>query len=181
MTSWVRRLVDRLTGRAVPEGFTGELANEEHVVAVAPLGASGHLVATSHGLWVPDGRRISWHLISKVTWGEGRFTVIEADAVGESGRAVLLRDRPAVRYTVAEPGKLPEAVHRRVTGSIRATHHRELPGGGAWFVQRKVPGRDGVVLQVRADEGTDAGVVERLAAEVAERMRAAEESAQRLT
>jgi hypothetical protein len=177
VTSWVRRLTDRLTGRAVPEGFTGELAPEEHVVAMAPLGAGGHLMATSHGLWVPDGRRISWHLISKVTWGEGRFTVIEADVVGEAGGAVLLRDRPAVRYIIDQPGKLPEAVHRRVTGSIRATHHRELPGGGAWFVQRKVPGQDGVVLQVRADEGTDMAMVERLAAEVAERMRVAEESA----
>jgi hypothetical protein len=62
-------------------------------------------------------------------------------------------------------------VHRRVTGSIRSTQHRELPGGGAWFVQRKVPGRDGIVLQVRADPGTDADTVRRLAAEVALRIR----------
>lgn len=179
MRAWVRRLADRLSGRAVPAGFTAALENEEHVVAVAGVGSGGHLVATSHGLWVPEGRRIGWHLISKVNWGDGRLTVVEADVVGESGGAVLLRDRREVRFALAEPGKLPQAVHRRVTGSIRATHHRELPGGGAWFVQRKVPGRDGVVLQVRADEGTDSAVVERLAAEVAERMRAAEEGVQR--
>jgi hypothetical protein len=65
---------------------------------------------------------------------------------------------------------VPEIVHTRVTGSIRSRHYRDLPGGGAWFVQRKVPGRDGVVLQVRADPGTDEATVHRLAAEVSRRM-----------
>jgi hypothetical protein len=46
-------------------------------------------------------------------------------------------------------------VHERVTGSIKSRHHRDLPGGGAWFVQRKVAGRDGILLQVRPDPGTD--------------------------
>ena len=58
-------------------------------------------------------------------------------------------------------------VHERVTGSIRSSHHRDLPGGGAWFVQRKLPGQDGVLLQVRADHGTDEAVVRRVAATVA--------------
>ena len=62
---------------------------------------------------------------------------------------------------------MPEAVHARVTGSIRSRHHRDLPGGGAWFVQRKVPGRDGIVLQVRADPGTDTDVVRQVARDVA--------------
>jgi hypothetical protein len=61
-------------------------------------------------------------------------------------------------------------VHERVTGSIRSRHHRDLPGGGAWFVQRKVPGRDGTVLQVRPDPGADRDAVARLAAEVARRL-----------
>ena len=54
----------------------------------------------------------------------------------------------------------------RVEASIRSRHHRDLPGGGAWFVQRKVPGRDGTVLQARPDPGTDPAVVARVAAEV---------------
>ena len=54
------------------------------------------------------------------------------------------------------PGRVPEAVHARVDRARSGRrHHRDLPGGGAWFVQRKVPGRDGMVLQVRADPGTD--------------------------
>ena len=58
-------------------------------------------------------------------------------------------------------------MHTRVEGSVRSRHHRELPGGGAWFVQRKVPGRDGTVLQVRPDAGTDRAVVVQVAADVA--------------
>ena len=53
---------------------------------------------------------------------------------------VLLADRPARRFRLADPGRVPEAVHARVEGSIRSRHHRDLPGGGAWFVQRKVAG-----------------------------------------
>jgi hypothetical protein len=68
---------------------------------------------------------------------------------------------------VADPGALPQVVHQRVTGSVRSSHRRELPGGGAWFVQRSVPGRDGVVLQVRVDPGTDLDVVTDIAAAVA--------------
>jgi hypothetical protein len=166
---WWRRLLDRATGRAVPEGFTGELGAEEYVLAVAGLGGGGHLVATSHGLWVPHGpghRRVGWHLISKATWSGGALAVVEAEETGTAGSAVLLRDLPQARFVLAEPGRMPETVQRRVTGSIRSRHRQELPGGGAWFVQRRVPGRDGMVLQVRADEGTDVELVRRIAGEV---------------
>lgn len=171
-----RRLYEMVAGDGTPPGFAGTLDKEESVVVTAEVRGSGHLVATSLGLWVPtdDGhRRIGWHLLSKVTWGDGVLVVIEADETGEAGDAVLLTDRPARRYPLVSPGKLPEAVHRRVTGSIRSRHHRELPGGGAWFVQRKVPGRDGVVLQVRADPGTDPDAVRTVAAEVAVKIREA--------
>jgi hypothetical protein len=169
VSPWWRRLIDRATGRALPEGFTGELAAEEYVLAVAELRGGGHLVATSYGLWLPHGeghRRIGWHLLSKATWSGGTLAVIEAEEIGTAGSAVLLRDRPAARFVLAEPGRVPEAVQRRVTGSIRSRHHQELPGGGAWFVQRRVPGQDGIVLQVRVDQGTDLALVRRIAGEV---------------
>jgi hypothetical protein len=171
-----RKLLDKVVGDGTPPGFTGTLDDEESVVVTAEVRDGGHLVATSLGLWVPtdDGhRRIGWHLLSKVTWGDGVLVVIEADETGEAGDAVLLTDRAPRRYPLANPGKLPQAVHRRVTGSIRSRHHRDLPGGGAWFVQRKVPGRDGVVLQVRADPGTDLDAVRTVAAEVAIKIREA--------
>jgi hypothetical protein len=172
--SVLRRLLDKVVGDGTPPGFAGTLDKEESVAASAEVRGGGHLVVTSLGLWVPseDGaRRIGWHLLSKVTWADGELVVIEADETGEAGDAVLLTDRAPRRYALAEPGKLPHAVHRRVTGSIRSRHHRDLPGGGAWFVQRKVPGRDGIVLQVRADPGTDPDTVRVLAAEVAAKIR----------
>lgn len=169
MTGRWRGLLHRLSGTGVPAGFPGHLGRDERVLAVAESSA-GQLVATRLGLWVPDGtgvRRIGWHLIDKATWGDGALTVVEAAEDGTAGDAVLLAERPPARYVLARPGRLPEVVHARVTGSIRSRHYHELPSGGAWFVQRSVPGADGVVLQVRPDPGTDRDAVTTLAAAVA--------------
>lgn len=171
-----RRLFDKIAGDGTPAGFAGTLDEEESVVAACACAGGGHVVATSRGLWVPtdDGpRRIGWHLVSKVTWGSGELVVIEADETEETGGAVILNDRRPVRYPLVEPGKLPQAIHRRVTESIRSRHHRDLPGGGAWFVQRKVPGQNGIQLQVRPDPGTDPAAVRQVATEVAEKIRQA--------
>ena len=171
MIGWLRRLL----GSGVPPGFPGTLAAEENVLGSAPVGG-GFLVATSLGLWLPDGdsvRRVGWHLISKATWSGGALTVIEAAEQDSAGDAVLIADLPARRFVLERPGTVPRVVQARVTGSIRSRHHRELPGGGAWFVQRKVPGVAGTVLQVRPDPGTDPSAVRRIAAEVAERIRVA--------
>lgn len=173
MRSWLRRLTARLAGTdALPESFDATLADDEQVLAVG-RGQDGDVVATNRGVWVPepDGvRRVGWHLVSKATWNDGLLRVVEAEETGTAGSAVLLRDRPDRRFRLAEPGRLPEVVHARVTGSIRSSHHRELPGGGAWFVQRRVPGRDGVLLQVRPDPGTDADALAGYAADVAEQL-----------
>lgn len=173
----LRAALRRLLGQEpLPEGFTGRLEADERVVATARTADGAHLVVTSRGLWLPTvtssggkgERRVGWHLVSRATWGNGAFAVVEADEVEEiADGAVLLADRPARRFRLVEPGRLPEAVHARVEGSITGRHHRDLPGGGAWFVQRKVPGRDGTVLQVRPDAGTDRAVVVQVAADVA--------------
>jgi hypothetical protein len=173
VTGWARRLVELVAGRGVPQGFPGSLESDEHVLAVAELDGGGHLVATSLGLWLPvaeEVRRVGWHLVSKATWSGGALTVTEAEERGSAGSAVLLADLPARRFVLARPGLVPRVVQARVTGSIRSRHHRELPGGGAWFVQRKVPGADGAVLQVRPDPGTDEDAVRRIATEVAARL-----------
>jgi hypothetical protein len=163
---WLRRLADRVGGKELPEGSTVRLADDEHVLAVGD-----RLVATSLGLWLPDedgeSYRAGWHLISKATWDNEVLTIIEARETGSAGEAVLLEDLPPRRYSLRAPGRLPELVHERVTDSVKSSHRKELPGGGAWFVQRKVPGRDGISLQVRADPGTDEDAVRTLAANVA--------------
>lgn len=164
------RLIDRLLRRVeVPEGAVGELAPDEDVLAVA-ASRTGHLVATRRGVWVPgeDGSsRLEWHLVSKATWDGQTLELTVAEQTGTAGGAVLLADVLRRSYALAEPGSLPKVLQQRVTDSVRSAHHRALPGGGAWFVQRRVPGHDGVVLQVRVDPGTDADVVSDIAAAVA--------------
>ncbi len=183
MSTWaaLRRL---LGGEVLPAGFP-ELEPDERVVAVAGTADGAHVVVTSFGLWLPESgadgaagfRRVGWHLVSRAVWRNGALAVVEADELerlaGDEGpEAVLLADRPTRRFRLADPGRVPEAVHARVEASIRSRHHRDLPGGGAWFVQRKVPGRDGTVLQVRPDPGTDPALVAQLAADVARSLRA---------
>ncbi|GAA3226191.1 hypothetical protein GCM10017691_15590 [Pseudonocardia petroleophila] len=163
--------IRRVLGRdELPEGFPATLEADERVLAVAVLTGGGHLVVTSWGLWIPaddgDVRRVGWHLVSRAAWGNGAIELVEAEEE-RAGGAVLLVDRPVRRLRLADPGRVPEIVHERVTGSIRSRHHRDLPGGGAWFVQRKVPGRDGTVLQVRPDPGTDPAAARQVAADAA--------------
>lgn len=168
-------LTDRLLRRtAAPAGSTGALEAGEEVLAVAGVRA-GHLVATRLGVWVPgdgDARdveplRVRWELVSKATWDGETLELTVSEETGTAGAAVLLVDVLVRSYALADPGALPQVVNQRVTGSVRSSHRRELPGGGAWFVQRSVPGRDGVVLQVRVDPGTDLDVVTDIAATVA--------------
>ena len=159
--SWLRR---RLAG--IPEGFAGPLAENESVAASCTSGGEP-VVATSLGLWLPGAARLGWHLISKATWDGAALTVIAAVESGTAGAAVLLTDQPPRRYPLEQPGKLPEAVQRRVTQSIVDRHRHELSGGGAWFVRRRVPGRDGTILQVRADAGVDPAALAKLAERVA--------------
>jgi hypothetical protein len=164
----------RLVGLELPAGFAGTVDADERILAIAEVADGGHAMATSRGLWLPEAggtRRIGWHLISKATWGQGWLTVVEATRTGVVDDVVLLVDLPARRLRLVKPGFVPEAVHERVTRSIKSSHHRELPDGGAWVVQRTVAGQDGIVLQVRADPGTDEQAVAALAARVADQVR----------
>jgi hypothetical protein len=139
-----------------PEGFLGTLEPDERVVASAEVaGGGGVLVCTAHGLWLPEGRRVGWHLISKATWGNDTLTVIEAEVGENLTEAVVLVDGFPRSFRLTEPGRVPEVVHRRVTGSIRARQRIELADGGAWLLRRAVAGADGTLLQVRVDPGTD--------------------------
>ncbi len=166
------KLLRGFSGRdGLPDGFAGPLDPDERVLAVASVvGGDRHLVATSVGLWLPTGdgvRRVGWHLVSRASWKAGTLVLVEADETEQVDGAVVLADRGPTRWRIGDAGRLPEVVHARVEGSIRSRHHRELPGGGAWFVQRKVAGRDGIVLQVRPDPGTDADAVRSVTAQVA--------------
>ncbi|WP_409186428.1 hypothetical protein F9C11_20245 [Amycolatopsis sp. VS8301801F10] len=166
-------LLNRFFGGGLPPGFPGELAEGEDPVAAAEVEGGGHLLVTSLGLWIPSGggaRRVGWHLVGKAAWADGVFTLTESEETGRAGAVAVLADREPVRFRLPRPGKVPQQVRLRVDGSVRGRHRHEFPEGGAWFVQRKVPGRDGVELQVRPDPGTDPELVEAVAAEVAEKL-----------
>lgn len=155
-----------------PEGFAGTLGPDERVLASATLAQDGGVVVlTQLGVWLPEGRRIGWHLVSKAGWSNGTLSLVEADEAGILDGAVLLADRPETRLVLAEPGRVPELVHRRVTGSIRARERVELPVGGAWVLRRAVPGEDGSALQVRPDPGTDVEVLRAVLPTVAATLR----------
>ncbi|WP_191984407.1 hypothetical protein [Amycolatopsis eburnea] len=163
----------RLLGDRTPADFPGTLSPGEDVVVSAPVEGGGHLVVTALGLWVPAGdgaRRVGWHLVAKATWADGVFTLTESEEVGTAGAAVVLADRPPVRFRLPAPGKVPREAYQRVEGSIRSRHRQEIGSGGAWFVQRKVPGRDGSVLQVRPDPGTDVALVAAIAEQAAAKL-----------
>jgi hypothetical protein len=166
---WLRRLL----GDRTPEGFTGELDRGEDVVDAAPVEGGGHLVVTALGLWIPDSggaRRVGWHLIGKAAWKDGVFTLTESEEVGTAGSAVVLADRAPASFRLPAPSKVPQHVRLRVDGSVRSRHRQDIGDGGAWFVQQKVPGRDGCVLQVRPDRGTDLALVEAIAEQVAAKL-----------
>ncbi|MGH3775247.1 MAG: hypothetical protein ACRDRR_05830 [Pseudonocardiaceae bacterium] len=173
MSAW-RPLLRRFAAAPeLPAGFTGTLDPGERIVTMGELAGGGHLVLTQLGLWVPEGaevRRIGWHLVSKAVWDRSALVVTEAVSTGTAGDAVVLSDLPPRRFALARPGQVPEVVRERVTSSIWSSQHCELPGGGAWFVQRRIPGRDGLVLQVRADRGTTPGALEMMVSEVASRL-----------
>ncbi|MGH3627695.1 MAG: hypothetical protein ACRDRL_09680 [Sciscionella sp.] len=160
----------RMLGRDAPAGFHGELDGDERVLGDA-VSTEGAVLATSHGLWLPfDGahRLLGWHLISRANWSPDVLTLVEADEIGTAGSAVLLADRAPAPYRLLEARSVPRVILQRVTGSIKSSQHRELPGGGAWFVQRTVRGVDGVVLQVRPDPGADVDAIRPIAVRVAD-------------
>lgn len=169
MVSLRHRLAAVLTGREVtPDGFTGTLDDDERVLADSRTRRGEIVLATDRGLWIDD-HRVPWHLVSKATWASGALEVIEAtEAERLDGDVVLLTDAAPRTLPLPEPGRIPETVHRRVTGVIHSRQHHDLPSGGAWFVQRRT--RDGIVLHVRPDPGTDPDEIRTLAAGVGEKL-----------
>lgn len=182
MSGVLDRLAALLTGREpVPEGFAGTLDGDERVIADGRGPRGSIVLATDLGLWLPPAasgqgaRRIAWHLVTKATWAGGALEVTEADEAEElAGGVVLLADRAPRRVPLTTPGKLPETVHGRVTAAVKDSQHHDIGDGGAWFVQRRVPGV-GIVLHVRPDPGTDVDAVRTVAAGVGEKLRDAKE------
>lgn len=145
---------------APPPELTAGFALEETALATAPTVAGGWLVVTRLGLWVyQDAVAVhwGWESISRAVLRERTLTVTVAgvDTVWPDGTAVLL-DRPPREFTLPGPARLTDAVNARVRRSVAASAYLAWPGAGGWVVLRRVPGRDGLLGQVRLDAGADA-------------------------
>jgi hypothetical protein len=122
------------------------LARGEHVIAYAPAeppsSASGgpptYAVATDRALYLPGPEsgyeRLGWETIARATFGEDG--VLHVTPAGEPGSAP-----PVHRLLLEEPGRLPDAVHDRVTSTIVVSHHVRLRGrAGVRLIARRRPG-----------------------------------------
>lgn len=151
-------------GRRRSSRLRAELRPDETVLARAEVVGGGELVATRYGLWAIPGsgepELVPWQLVSKVRWQVPVLELTAAEVMGALAGAEWIADRPPARYELTGAGKLTDAVHHRVRAGILTSSHRDLPGGGAWLVLRRIPGRDGAVVQVRLDPGVDARAVE---------------------
>ena len=147
--SWLRRRPK------LPASLRPALGPDERVLAWAPVASpDGALVATNHGLWLPDGSRLGWHEIHKAAWSGRELRITPAEVAEERDEYVVLIDGPAVVFLLLEPGELPDQVRTRVTRSVAYTSHHALNGGGVRVVGRRVPGKNGLSWSVRYDSGT---------------------------
>ncbi len=113
------------------------------------------LAATRFGLWVVDGdgpRRLDWALVSKATMADRVLTLVLAQEVARwPDGTVLLRDSVGERFHLCDASGLTDVVHARVRASVAASCHISEGGLTGWLVLRRVPGQDGLTVQVRAD------------------------------
>ncbi|GIM88978.1 hypothetical protein [Paractinoplanes toevensis] len=138
----------------LPAALRPALAPDERVVAWAALDGDQALVATNHGLWLPDGKRLGWHEIHKAAWSGRELRITPADLAEDREEYVVLVDGPVVSFLLLEPGEVPDQVRSRVTRSVAYTSHHPLSAGGVRVVGRRVPGRNGLSWAVRYDAGT---------------------------
>lgn len=142
----------------LPSALRPALGPEERVVAWAPLADDQALVATNHGLWLPDGRKLGWHEIHKAAWSGRELRITPAEMAEDRPEYAVLADGPVLTYLLLEPGQLPDQVRTRVTKSVGYTSHHPLSAGGVRVVGRRVPGRNGLSWAVRYDAGTPVGL-----------------------
>jgi hypothetical protein len=138
----------------LPAALRPALGPEERVVAWAPLPDDKALVATNHGLWLPDGKRLGWHEIHKAAWSGQELRVTPAERAEERPEYEVLVDGPVLSFRLLEPGQLPDQVRTRVTRSVAYTSHHPMAAGGVRVVGRRVPGKNGLSWAVRYDSGT---------------------------
>ncbi len=147
-----------------PAALKAVLQPGEEVLAAAQDVGGSWFAATRFGVWkVPatgDPKLFGWSSISKARWQPPILQLTLAEVVGEFAGADLIVDRKPVNIEIAHASQLTDLIHTRTRGGIISSTYYDLSGGGGWVVVRRVPGRDGVAVQVRLDPGTDPVVAE---------------------
>ena len=138
----------------LPAALRPDLGPDERVLAWAAVEPEQALVATNHGLWRPDGKRLGWHEIHKAAWSGRELRVTPAEVAEQRSAYTVLVDGPVEVFLLLEPGDLPDQVRTRVTRSVAYTTHHPLTVGGVRVVGRRVAGQNGLSWAVRYDSGT---------------------------
>jgi hypothetical protein len=137
----------------LPAALRPALGPDERVVAWVPVDDRA-LVATNHGLWLPEGKRLGWHEIHKAAWSGRELRITPAEVAEDRHGYAVLVDGAVLTFLLLEPGELPDQVRTRVTRSVAYTSHHPLTVGGVRVVGRREPGRNGLSWAVRYDSGT---------------------------
>lgn len=138
----------------LPAGLRPALGPDERVLAWAAVEPEQAIVATNHGLWLPDGKLLGWHEIHKAAWSGRELRITPAEVAEQRSAYTVLVDGPIMVFLLLEPGELPDQVRTRVTRSVAYTSHHAMPAGGVRVVGRRVPGQNGLSWAVRYDSGT---------------------------
>lgn len=136
--------------RERPPAAVSDLLDPDERAVAWSVGVDAELVvATTFGLWLPGPVRVSWHLITHVTWSGTTLTVTTATEI-EPG---ILEEQSPHRVRLTEPRDLPETVEKRFYSSrAHSVRHTLSGGGGVIVVARRVPGRDGVTCYAVCDK-----------------------------
>jgi hypothetical protein len=122
-----------------------DLEPRERVLAAARASDGRWLAATEHAL-VTAGVRIPWSDVAHAQWLDEASQLL-VDPVADAFAAQ--------RFTLTEPGRLPETVHERVMASIVVSRRVGVPGGGGVRVVGRHSGTGDVLWQVVPDLGVD--------------------------
>lgn len=159
----------------LPAAAKAAVPREERVLAWAEALTGQIVAATDRALHVVGAsahRAIGWAEISKGTWDGHRLTVIETKRAEhpaavpwpDGAEVVEIVDRQPWSLEFDEPGLVPMKLRDRVEAAVAVSVYRDLPTGPVLVIARKVPGRDGLVWQYRAEPGTDLADLETLQA-----------------
>lgn len=95
-----------------------EVRPGERVLTVGRTPSGAAVAVTVQALYLPtrsgEVRRVGWDEVTRATWEP---PVLEVHAGG-----------PALRVLLEQPGRVPEAVHERVTAAIVVSEHVALAG-----------------------------------------------------